>query len=57
MKKKITITLNEENIEAIKIQAVKEHRSVGDIIDVLVSEYLKANSGNIPHSSSLHQSC
>lgn len=54
MKKKITITLNEKNIEAIKIQAVKEHRSVGDIIDVLVSEYLKTNSENIPHSRFLH---
>lgn len=41
MKKKITITLEEKNIESIKIQAVKEHRSVGDIIDSLVTEYLK----------------
>ncbi len=39
-KKKITITLDSENVDKIKIQSIKEHRSVGEIINALVTEYL-----------------
>jgi len=40
MKNKFTTTLDKSVIAKIKIQAVKENRSVGDIIDELLIEYL-----------------
>lgn len=40
-KAKFTTTIDRELIERIKIQAIKEHRTVSDILNTLISEYLK----------------
>lgn len=38
---KFTTTINQQLLEKIKIQAIKEHRSVSQIIEELLLEYLK----------------
>lgn len=43
-KKKFTTTLEEELLEQIKIRAIKEKRSVADLLEELVREYLKDKS-------------
>jgi hypothetical protein len=40
MKQKITLTLNDKLIEEMKIQAVREKRSVSEITEVMLQEYL-----------------
>lgn len=40
MKKKFTTTIDERLLKAIKIQAIKEGRSVSDIIEDLLRKYL-----------------
>jgi hypothetical protein len=40
MKQKITLTLDAKLIEEIKIQAVREKRSVGEITEEMLKEYL-----------------
>lgn len=41
-KQKFTTTVDGELLERIKIQAIKEKRSVSDLLEQLISEYLKA---------------
>ena len=38
---KFTTTINEKLLEEIKIRAVREKRSVADIIDELFAKYLR----------------
>lgn len=45
-KVKFTTTLEENVIERIKIQAIKEKRSVSDILEELISNYLDRTSSN-----------
>jgi uncharacterized protein DUF6364 len=40
MKYKLTLTIDEQLVEEIKIQAVREKRTVGDITEQLYREYL-----------------
>jgi predicted transcriptional regulator of viral defense system len=40
MKQKITITLDDRVIEEVKIQAVREKRSFGEITEEMLREYL-----------------
>jgi len=40
MKYKLTLTIDEKLVEEIKIQAVREHRTVGDITEGLYRKYL-----------------
>ena len=44
MKKKFTTTLEEDIIRDIKIQAIKENRSVAELLEKLISEYMKKES-------------
>ena len=46
MKYKFTTTLNKDLVDALKIQAIKENRSVANIIDELVKSYLKQHSSH-----------
>lgn len=39
-KKKFTTTVDEELLEQIKIQAIKERRSVSDLLEELIQKYL-----------------
>ena len=41
MKKKFTTTIDEKLIQDIKIQAINENKSVAEIIETLLTEYLK----------------
>lgn len=41
MKKKFTTTLNNDLVKRAKLQALKEDRSVADIIEELLVKYLK----------------
>lgn len=44
MKKvKFTTTIEQELLEKIKIQAIKEHCSVSEILERLISQYLSAD--------------
>lgn len=45
MKQKITLTIEDTLVEAIKIQAVRDKRSVSDITEELYREYLKQSKG------------
>lgn len=45
-KSKFTTTLNSELLQKIKIQAIKENRSVSDILEELISAYLKEKEEN-----------
>ena len=40
-RKKLTLSVDEQLTESIKIQAVKEKRDVSDIVEQLFREYLK----------------
>lgn len=40
MKYKLTLTIDEKLVEEIKIQAVREKRTVGEITEELYREYL-----------------
>lgn len=40
-KKKFTTTLEEDLLEKIKIQAIREKRSVSDLLEELIRAYLK----------------
>lgn len=42
-RKKFTTTLDEQLIQQLKIQAVKEGTDVSKILEKLISEYLKKN--------------
>ena len=44
---KLKSYIEEELIEKIKIQAIKEKRSVSQILEVLIIEYLKSKENNI----------
>lgn len=39
-KKKFTTTVDEELLEQIKIQAIKEKRSVADLLEELIKNYI-----------------
>lgn len=43
-KKKFTTTVDEELLEQIKIQSIKEKRSVSDLLEELIRAYLKKTS-------------
>lgn len=43
-KKKFTTTLDEDLLEQIKIQAIREKRSVADLLEKLIRDYLGINS-------------
>ena len=40
-RKKLTLSVDEQLTESIKIQAIKEKRDVSDIVEELFREYLK----------------
>lgn len=40
-KQKFTTTVDSDILERIKIQAIKEKRSVSDLLEQLILEYLK----------------
>lgn len=40
--KKLNISMPDETHQALKIQAAKENRAMGDIIVSLITEYLEA---------------
>lgn len=42
IKKKVTTTLPPELFQQIKIQAVKENRTISEILEKLITEYLKS---------------
>ena len=44
-RKKLTLSVDEQLTESIKIQAVKEKRDVSDIVEQLFREYLKRVKG------------
>lgn len=39
-KKKFTTTINSELLEKIKIQAIREKRSVSDMLEEMIKKYL-----------------
>lgn len=43
-KKKFTTTVDPELLEKIKIQAIKEKRSVSDLLEELIKKYLDEKS-------------
>ena len=43
-KKKFTTTVDEELLEQVKIQAIKEKRSVSDLLEELIKDYLKTTT-------------
>lgn len=45
-KKKFTTTVDEELLEQIKIQSIKEKRSVSDLLEELIRSYLKKQHDN-----------
>ena len=40
-KNKFTTTLSENLLKEIKIQAIKENKSVSEILEILITQYLK----------------
>ena len=40
MKYKFTASLNKDLVDELKIQAIKEHRSVSSILEQLITDYL-----------------
>lgn len=42
IKKKVTTTLPPELFQRIKIQAVKENKTISEILEKLITEYLKS---------------
>lgn len=51
MKKKFTTTLDEDIIIKIKIQALKEHRTVSDLLEKLLKDYLLKQESNLDKMS------
>ena len=47
MKKKITLTINEEIIKQIKLLAIEKDTSVSSLVELKVKELLKENGKNI----------
>lgn len=45
-KRKITLSLDDKAVEQIKIQAVMERRSVSELINQLIYEYIKTKEKN-----------
>lgn len=45
-KQKFTTTIDSELLEKIKIQAIKEKRSVSDLLEELVEKYLQEIAAN-----------
>jgi Family of unknown function (DUF6364) len=45
MRRKLTLSVDEQLTEAMKIQAVKERRDLSDIVEQLFREYLKRLKG------------
>lgn len=43
MKKRLTVNIDEQLIEPLKIDAIKKSKTVGEIIEELIAEYLKAD--------------
>lgn len=41
MKKKFTTTLDDELIKKVKIKAIEENKSVAELIEKLLKDYLK----------------
>ena len=48
MKKKLNLTLSEEVCKDIKKQAIEENKSVSEIVETLLLEYLKTVSIHLP---------
>jgi predicted HicB family RNase H-like nuclease len=48
MRVKFTTTLNEQLLEALRIQAVKEKTSVNKILERLIEQYLKTLGDSSP---------
>lgn len=48
MRARFTTTLNEQLLEALKIQAVKEKTSVNKILERLIEQYLKTLGDSSP---------
>lgn len=48
MRVKFTTTLNEQLLEALRIQAVKEKKSVNKILERLIEQYLKTLGDSSP---------
>lgn len=45
-KQKFTTTIDTELLEKIKIQAIKEKRSVSDLLEELIKKYLEKNAAD-----------
>lgn len=45
-KQKFTTTIDTELLERIKIQAIKEKRSVSDLLEELIKKYLGENAAD-----------
>lgn len=43
-KQKFTTTIDSELLERIKIQAIKEKRSVSDLLEELITKYLEGKA-------------
>lgn len=50
-KKKFTTTIDETLLEQVKIQAIKEKRSVSDMLEQLIIRYLKDKATESPQNS------
>ena len=46
-KKKFTTTVDESLLEQIKIQAIREKRSVADLLEELIKKYLEKISNGV----------
>ncbi len=44
-KQKFTTTIDSELLERIKIQAIREKRSVSDLLEELITKYLEEKAG------------
>ena len=42
VKKRLTVNIDEKLIEPLKIVAIKKSTTVGEIVEVLITDYLKA---------------
>lgn len=45
-KQKFTTTIDTELLERIKIQAIREKRSVSDLLEELIKKYLEENAAD-----------
>ena len=48
MKKKLNLTISEQVCKDIKKQAVEENKSVSEIVENLITDYLKAVTIHLP---------